>query len=85
MGKTIIDSAIREVACWGPRAVCQTKSVWHTARNGPIAHILLGGEKVPWPIGGLFRRPEKAGEERGGRAGYHNNKEKALRSLAQKR
>ncbi len=68
----------------GGRAVVrQTKSVWHTTRNSPIARILQGGEKVPGLFGGLFRRPKKAGEERGGRAGYH--KSKALRSLAQKR
>ena len=53
------DGAKTKVAGWGLRALRQTKSVWHSARNGPIAHILLGGEKVPWPIGGLFRRPEK--------------------------
>jgi len=55
----------RTVAGWGQRAQCQTKSVCHSARDGPIARILLGGEKVPEPIGGLFLRPRKreSGEE----------------------
>lgn len=51
----------------------QTKSVWHAARNGPIARILLGGEKGPWPFGGLFRRLEKR-ERRGMEAGVTKSK-----------
>jgi len=39
----------------------KSKSVWHSARNGSIAHILQGGEKSPVSYGGLFRRPEKSG------------------------
>jgi hypothetical protein len=66
------------VAGWGPRSQRQTKSVWHSARDGPIARILLSGEKVPWPIGGLFRRSEKTGEERGGKAGCHKKQSIAL-------
>jgi hypothetical protein len=69
MDKRIVDCAVRQVAGWLPRALRQTKckSVWHSTRNSPIARILIGGEKSPWPFGGLFRRLEKAGEERDGR------------------
>ena len=77
-----IDGAMLRLQAEGRAAVCQTKSVCHTARNGPIACILLGGEKVPWLIGGLFHRPEKTGEERLERRGYP--KEKALRRWRKK-
>jgi hypothetical protein len=80
MGKIIIYRAIREVAGWGLRALRQTKSksVWHSARTDPIARILKGGEKSPWPFGGLFPRLEKAGEERDGKGGVI----KAIKGIA---
>src|SRR5262245_44467928 len=57
------------VAGWGPRGLRQTKSVWHSPRNSPIARILLGAEKAPCPSGGLFRRLDEKRERRGGRRG----------------
>ncbi len=57
---TMVHCTNREVAGWGPRAQRQTKSVWHSARNGPIAHILLRAEKPPVLYGGLFRRLTKS-------------------------
>jgi hypothetical protein len=47
--------------------------------DGPIVRILLGGEKVPWPIGGLFRRHIKTGGERVGRRGITKAKHCACR------
>ena len=57
-----------EVAGWGPRSQRQTKSVWHSDRNGPMACILNGVEKAPESIGGLFRHlTEKRGRGDGRR------------------
>ena len=60
--------ANRKVAGWGPRAQRQTKSVWHSARNGPIACILHGAEKAPGSIWGAFSAPDgkEGGEEMAG-------------------
>jgi hypothetical protein len=77
--KMIIGIVLEERLRAGSRAALRqtkSKSVWHSARNGSIAHILQGGEKAPWPFGGLFRRLKKAGEERGGRAGYHKSNQR---------
>jgi hypothetical protein len=60
-------SASSKVAGWGPRTQCQTKSVWHSVRNGPIARILLGAEKAPCFSGGLFLRLDEKREGRGGK------------------
>ena len=68
--RTKTSGAGSEVAGWGPRAQRQTKSVWHSARNGPIACIFNGAEKPPVPIGGFFRRRIEKREERG-QAGCH--------------
>jgi hypothetical protein len=60
--KMIIGIVLEERLRAGSRAALRqtkSKSVWHSARNGSIAHILQGGEKAPWLFGGLFRRLKK--------------------------
>jgi hypothetical protein len=77
----------REVAGWGLRSTAPNKKQKRLAQCSQRPHrphFFQGGEKVPWPIGGLFAALKKR-ERRGGKAGYPNSKEKALRSLAQKR
>jgi hypothetical protein len=63
----LLQERLRAECSAAPR---QTESVWHSARDGPIARILQGGEKSPWPLGGLFRRLEKR-ERKGMEEGCH--------------
>jgi len=66
MRKMIIGIVLEERLRAGSRAALRqtkSKSVWRSAHNGSIAHILQGGEKAHWPLGGAFSPPKKSGRE----------------------
>ena len=58
-----------KVAVWRPRSGVPNKNVWHAARNGLIACILLSGKKTHGHLGDFFaalkKRERRAVERRG--------------------